>query len=196
MNKQFGRKTNGMPKYLTNEELTAFMAEAKKNPKLDLLFSLILAFGLRESEAVEIQLSDITENQRIHIRAKKKGWAMDYDLSPKLWRKYRRWMRARKELHGPNPYLFPSLLYSGRPSTSSLVIEGFRRIAERIGLVGRAPHSLRHTCAILQVRKGFNAAQTSRHLRHKTIASSWPYFQVVEDAEHERKAQETFDQFL
>lgn len=193
MNQQFGRKRSGGLKYLEDEELSKFMHEAAKKPKYDCLFALVLSYGLRESEAISIRLSDIRENHTIFIRAKKNGWDREYEISDTLWRKIQKYLRSRTV---ESPWLFPHYRNANKPASSSLVIIGFKSIAERISLTGHSPHSLRHTCGVQLARQGMNAPMISRHLRHKCIASSWQYTQFVEDREHDKKVLGAFEPFL
>src|SRR4030042_1163307 len=153
---EFGRKSSGALRYLTEEELSRFMAEASRKPKYDLLFSLMLSFGLRSSEAAEISLSDISEDNTLYVRAKKHGYNRSYDLSPELVKKIRKWLKVRTV---ESPWLFPHYRNPQKPATDCLVCGAFGLVAQKVGITGRSPHSLRHTTGVNLAKAGFTGPQ-------------------------------------
>ena len=191
---EFGRKRNGQLRYLTEPELARFMAVAGRKPKYDALFSLMLSFGLRSSEAAGIALSDIAEDKTIYIHAKKRGFDRQYDLSDELVKKIRLWLRVR---HAQNSrWLFPHYRSAERHATNFFVLAAYGAVAKAAGVEGRSPHSLRHSCGVNLARAGFTGPQISRHLRHRSLASSWHYCQIVEDKQMDQKALSLFDTYL
>ncbi len=74
-------------KYLNDSELKSFQAvlERSKNKRDIFAFNLILFLGLRVQEAVNIQLKDIDNLERmILIRGLKSGRTRTYDIPGKL----------------------------------------------------------------------------------------------------------------
>jgi len=190
---EFGRKNSGQLRYLTKPELLRFMAEAGKNPKYDALLSLMLSFGLRSSEAVQISLVDISEDNCLFVHAKKHGYNRSYDLSPELVKKIRKWLRVRRM---ESSWLFPDYRNPQKHATNFLPCSAFGIVAKAAGVEGRSPHSLRHSCGVNLAKAGFTGLQISRHLRHRSLASSWHYCQIVEDKAQDQKALSLFEVYL
>jgi len=191
---EFGRKNSGQLRYLDEGEPARFMAAAGRKPKYDLLFSLMLSFGLRCSEAVGIALADITEDNTIYIHARKRGFNRQYDLSDELVKKIQLWLRVRKAQN--SQWLFPHYRYHDRHATNFFVLAAYGQVARAAGIKGRSPHSLRHSTGVSMAKAGFTGPQISRHLRHRSLQSSWHYCQVVEDKVQDQKALGLFDKFL
>src|SRR4030042_3947377 len=103
-----GTKLNGRTRFLSDSELSAFFKIAKKSKRDDLLFSLILFFGLRSREAAELKINNFDfQNLTITIKGLKGGLERSYEEVPGvIWHKLRMYLKIRKG-HAKNPYLFP-----------------------------------------------------------------------------------------
>lgn len=189
---QIYRRKSGRLKHFTQEEVTLFLREAgrpkyhkRQGSKLDLLFSLMYYLGLRESEAVRIKLADFHKSptgDMLTIKGLKDGLEMTYPLPDPFSKKIKTWLKNRKALHPDNPYLFPSeRKYPLGPASVDVVKKNFYEICDKLGLTGRTPHSLRHTCAVLLIQDGHNAVRVQHWLRHKDLGSSQVYFSLVGD---------------
>ena len=163
-------------------------AEKEKRKRNAFLFGLIYTYALRVSEVVRIRLDHIDkEKEEILIIASKNGYPRRYDFgptaTPKLWRKYRRWLRERSKYQGSNenPYLFMTK-QSGKAKhmTRDSVQLEFKRICDRAGLITKgwnalSVHSLRHSMAVHKLLAGDNITEIRKWLRHRSIESTKRY---------------------
>jgi integrase len=73
----------------------------------------------------------------------------------------------------------------------------FKIHAEQAGLNGDfSIHSLRHSCGILHAKRGESAIAIMLWLRHRSIQSTQIYFEQVSFEEQDKKAAETFAEYL
>lgn len=207
-----GSVKNGL-KYLDEAELKRFSEAVKAGKSLRdyLMFALILRFGLRCQEAVNIKLTHINEDSKqITVYGLKSGRTRTYDLGNgdgyrpdrenELWLKLKRWLsRERKKIDpkGMNPYLFPSKLYQDKPITPDSVKASFKRYAGEAGLSEDfSVHSLRHSCAINLVKKNWSGVRVMNWLRHRSINSTTIYFEQLQSEQDDAEANEAFGKFL
>ena len=169
-------------KYLNDSELKSFQAvlERSKNKRDIFAFNLILFLGLRVQEAVNIQLKDIDNLERmILIRGLKSGRTRTYDIPGKLWRRYRAWIKVRKQLKSSknNPYLFPARDYEDGQLSAQALKKAFKSYVEKAGFESSI-HSLRHSCAMIRVRNGSHPIAVQKWLRHRALSSTEVYFEA------------------
>ena len=198
-----GTKKDGITKYLSEDQLARFMKVIKVSKRDDLLFSLTLFLGLRVGEIVKVRLLDIThDSNQIFIKGLKNGLSRYYTMPGKLWKKYMRWIKERKNITDSckNPFLFISNHgYYDQPMTEQAIKYSFKKYATMAGLDSSfSIHSLRHSSAIIRVKAGHSAPRIQKWLRHKTIASSMVYFDLAgPDIEQDEKdAQEAFSSYI
>jgi integrase len=172
-----GTSLNGRVRYLSDQELKAFLkAASRSGKKWDLFWALTYSFAMRCGETAALGLADFNKGSRqISIRAEKGGATRVYDLPEQIEKKLKAWLKERATTpgHEENEFLFPSRFL---PRTGHLTNESawraFQRIAKRTKLVGpHSPHDLRHTRASQMAQAGDSLVQIARWLRHKKIGS-------------------------
>lgn len=183
----------------------------EKRRRNDFLFSFMYAYALRVSEASAFKLEYIDEDRgKVLIIASKKGKVREYDFNPedtpKLWRKYRCWLKERTLLRGAekNPHLFITRLSgSSKPMSKDAMQAEFKRVCEKAGIAtsgwnGFSIHSLRHTVAKNALFAGENVVTIKKLLRHKSLETTKEYLERVCDrmAEAERRTIRRADQYL
>jgi len=197
MGRPKGSGREGEIRYLSVEEITRFMKEAKKDKMYDLGFSLALSLGLRVAELVKIQLSDFSDDRKtLHVAAVKGGREYTHPLSGKMWRKYLRWMKARSSVNS-NPYLFPSRLYHDDHCSRDAFQVAFKKICKKADIVGHSIHDLRHTCVVSLVLGGkLSIAEIRDRVRHSSVSSTEVYFNLLNRETAEKTANDHFDKYL
>jgi len=164
-----------LPIVLSREEVRQFL-ESVANRKHRTILSVCYAAGLRVSEAVRLQLSDI-DSQRMVIRVEQgKGQKDRYVmLSPKLLELLRAWWKAAK----PRPWLFPGKPAS-QPITPGAVEEACQKAQRRCGIPKPiTPHSLRHAFATHLLEAGADLRKIQLLLGHRSLATTARYLRVA-----------------
>jgi type 1 fimbriae regulatory protein FimB len=189
-----GTTKNGL-KFLNEEELERFFAviDKAKDQRDMFMFRLILYLGLRVSEAIKIKMKDINlESHQIGIQALKNGRSRIYDLSGKLERRLRSYLKERdKKADKKNPYLFPHLKHWDESISAQIVKYAFKVYAKKAGLSDDfSVHSLRHSCGITMAKNGKSAIEIMQWLRHRSVKSTQVYFeQITFERQDEEQAQ-------
>lgn len=189
-----GTGLHGRRRYMTEQELEAFMAQARRSgPKYSLLYSLTYFYAMRVAEVVSLLLTDLppTKTHQVTIRAVKGGRERTYDLPEQIEAKLRRWLKARRDLPGAseNPYLFPSVTL---PRTGHLSRDAaqatFRQLCRKAKVpMPRSIHDLRHSSCQSAIRGGMNVAEVKGLLRHRDIQSTKVY--IDDEITAERQAE-------
>jgi integrase len=183
-----GTKKDGLIRFLTDEELARFFAVAKKSKRDDLMFNLILFFGLRSREAAELKIADFNfQSLMVTIHGVKRGLARQYDEVPgQIWHKLRQWLKVR-EAHRQNEYLFPHRYLPIEPMTAVGVQAVFKHICQKAKVVGHSVHDLRHTTGRRLALMNFGSFRIARHLRQREASSAGKYVDLLGDKEAECK---------
>ena len=195
-----GTKKHGL-KYLDEAELKRFFqAVDKSKDKRDMfLFRLIFFLGLRVSEAAKLKMSDVNLDAfQISITGLKNGRTRTYDLSARLFSKLERWLKARnRKLRMENLYLFPSQRIFDEAINPQQVKERFKKYAQQAGLSSDfSVHSLRHSCGILQAKKGSTPIEIMSWLRHRNITSTQVYFEQIAFENQDKETAQSFSEYL
>lgn len=176
------RKPQRLPRVLTREEIARLLAQPQGQDPLALrdraLLELMYACGLRASEAVGLDVSDIDLDEGM-LRARGKG------------SKERIVPVGRQALAAVSAYLRAGrpLLGAGRPSDRRLFLnrrgegltrQGLYKIvqghARRAGLEDRmSPHTLRHTFATHLLAGGCDLRSLQEMLGHADLATTQVY---------------------
>lgn len=185
----FPRKQKKLPVVLSREEAAQFLA-AIRRLKYRTILSLCYGAGLRISEAVHLQISDI-DSKRMVIRVRQaKGHKDRYVmLSPKLLELLRQYWKAER----PTSWLFP-----GRPNDRPLDVSSLQHACQRArsdsGITKPVtPHTLRHSFAThlleagadlrtIQLLLGHNCLQTTTvytHVSQKSLAATVSPFDLL-----------------
>lgn len=160
-------------KYLNEDQLERFQKSVKKKGNLRdiLIFELMIYFGLRVSEALNITISHIDfQNHEIVIKGLKDGTKKTYsNVSEKLLRKLKKYI---------SEYDIENHLFS---ISRVCVYKIFKRYLRSAKLPDHfSPHSLRHSCAFYMVQHGFSPYEIKNWLRHKSILSTQIYFETIQ----------------
>jgi integrase len=164
-------------KALTEGELRRLLAEIPAEHRL--FFEFLASTGLRIGEAVAVRWGDLDlGRRRVLVRRRlyrgayappksrygRRDVPLSTDLARALW-------AARKERGAvaEDEVVFPSS--AGTPLDADNLRSGVLKPAARRAGVGWAGfHTLRHTCATLLFRRGWNPAQVQRVLGHHSPA--------------------------
>jgi site-specific recombinase XerD len=185
--------TSGTIKYLNEGQLRRFFSAVRVKKKAifrhrDIcLFSLMLSYGLREAEAVRIQLKDINlrgKDKLIFIRRVKSRHSENgrwYLVSGENAELIKAWLKRRKRLSGAssNPWLFITQMSGEKGHMSEdQLFHIFKQYAKRAGISWAYPHTLRHTCGVRLAAEGFNAFAIRDRLGHRSVLSSQVYVEM------------------
>ena len=169
------RKADPLPAILSREEVARLLA-AVPDPRMRVLLTTIYAAGLRVSEAVALQVTDIDSGRMtIRVREGKGGRDRYVMLSPQLLAILRaHWRRTRSR-----PWLFPGPDPS-RPITTRTVQRACREAVEATGLDKSVTvHTLRHCFATHLLEQGVDIRVIQGLLGHRQIASTTRYARVA-----------------
>ena len=91
-------KKNIKIKYLTKEELGAFLEAVKRTGSIRdrVMFGFVYAYGLRLSECLQLRLSDLNKDySEVFVRRLKGGVDRHYYIEPKTARLLKRYLKKR-----------------------------------------------------------------------------------------------------
>jgi len=179
--------------------LKAFFAALRKTKdpvrktRDDLIFSLIVFYGLCVCELARLRLADIDQQGRqVRVTVAKGGLTRTEDIPADIWQKLEAWLRKREK----GEYLFPGRL-PGRPMSTDRLKALFKEIAGRAGLPKDfSVHSLRHTTAIMMAARRASPIRIKTWLRHKRVSSSERYFEQVRFSDTGKKLEGIFGDIL
>jgi len=174
----FPRKESRLPEVLSAAEVSRLLA-AIPELKYRVLLTTIYATGLRASEALHLQVSDI-DSRRHTVRVRQgKGHKDRYVmLSAKLLRLLRRYWKVAH----PATWLFAGAS-PDRPLSLECLQRAVQRARRASGLTKRlTAHTLRHSFAthllesgtnirVIQVLLGHNSLRTTARYTHVTTAA-------------------------
>lgn len=199
------RYRRSRPYIYSDEEVRRIVRAAAEVPSIHgirpwtctTLFGLIAVAGLRISEALALDNSDVDlESGVLTIRRGKLGKARLIPISRSTTVQLRRYAQERDRLLGFHPPSFFVSDYDGRPTDCSIRYH-FARVCQKIGLrppqkfhkYGRGPriHDLRHRFAVRTIinwyRKGLDPAQEmiklSTYLGHSKPEHTYWYIEAV-----------------
>jgi integrase/recombinase XerD len=162
-----------LPTVLSPEEVLRLLDAADKI-RDRVLFETAYALGLRVSELVHLQVTDIDSSRMVvQVRQGKGGKYRLVPLSPRLLSELRRyWLQGR-----PRPWLFPG------PSTRALHATTVQRLlpplVAKAGLSKQVtPHTLRHSYAPHLLEAGVDVVTLQRLLGHSSLQSTTRYLHV------------------
>jgi integrase/recombinase XerD len=163
-----------LPRVLSAEELH-HLFRAARHPKHRALLMTTYAAGLRVSEVVRLQVTDI-ESERMCIRVNQgKGNKDRYTLlSTRLLTE----LRAYWKLFRPPRWVFPGRLLT-EPMPSGTARKIYERARQRAQLPrGSSMHSLRHSFATHLLDAGVDPRTIQVLLGHRALATTARYLQV------------------
>ncbi len=170
----FPRKQKKLPIVLSRDEAALFLA-AIKNLKYRAILSLCYGAGLRISEALHLQVSDIDSN-RMMIRVRQaKGHKDRYVmLSPKLLELLREYWKKER----PSTWLFPGRC-KDHPLDATTLQHVCRLARNDSGITKPVtPHTLRHSFASHLLEAGANIRTIQLLLGHNSLQTTAVYTHV------------------
>lgn len=163
-----------IPMVLSPDEIKRILDAAK--PMHRALILCLYGLGLRWSEARNIRLKDIDEENHTVTVIQKGGAFKLLPLSPLL-------MTAIKDIRVDNPegYIFPGRRRPGEPWRPIHDMRtALRRICQEAGVVKRVtPHLFRHSCATHLMSSGISSRIIQKYLGHKAISTTEFYTHVA-----------------
>ena len=168
------RSGRQLPEILAQREVLRLL-DALRNPKHRVIFSLLYAGGLRVSEVVRLQVSDI-DSERMLIRVHQgKGRKDRYTLLPRsILKDLRTYWKAFR----PSMWLFPGAR-TGRHLTERAVQKVFSRAVTAAGIRKRVTvHTLRHSFATHLLEGGTDLRYIQELLGHKSSRTTEVYTHV------------------
>jgi site-specific recombinase XerD len=170
----FGKQTKRLPTVLSCAEVEALL-KCTRNRKYRTVLTTLYATGLRISEALQLQVSDI-DSQRMQLKVTMgKGNKMRLvPFSPRLLSELRAYWRDFQ----PTSYLFPGKS-SNWPLGMGAVQQAIKRAARQAKILKPVtPHVLRHSYATSLLEAGVDILTISRLLGHASFTTTMIYLHV------------------
>lgn len=166
------------PKALERNEQNRLLREVERRGKLrDIaLVRLLISCGLRASETVALQVSDLALGERhgkIIIRRGKGNKYREAPAPPETRKALREWLAEReKRCSKGNPYLFPNR------QGGHITVRCLQQMIKNLGYFGGLdlhPHTLRHTAATNMLRSGADLVTVAQVLGHASVNTTAIY---------------------
>lgn len=174
----YPKRQKKLPVFLTEPEVVRLLSSAS-NLKHQALLMTLYAAGLRLSEALSLQPTDIdSSTMRIHVRAGKGGKERFTVLSVRLLETLRRYFRQYR----PKRWLFYGETKSQplNPRSAQRVVE---LTGQQAGLTKRVTaHALRHSFATHLFERGTSLLYIQALLGHQCFKSTLIYTHVTQPA--------------
>ena len=190
-----------LPVVCSAEEVGKLL-KAVNEPRFRVCLKLIHQCGLRISEAVNLECSDIKARgsfPHLHIRNGKGAKDRLVPISPLMVVELREWWKN----HGHRRFLFPSASRgrrtspqdwkrAARPMNAASLQNVFRIARTLSGINPQATvHTLRHSFATGLLERGVSLVQISKYLGHKSLNTTLIYTHLTDASE--AKTQQALD---
>jgi integrase len=167
---------------------------AARGDRLEALYTVALALGLRQGEALGLRWQDVDlEARQLHVRHAVQR--IDHRLQlvePKTTRSrrtitipatvvnalrehQRRQLKEAMRIDGGFVFAHPD----GSPLDGSVVTHQFQRLLKRAGLPRLRFHDLRHSCASLLLAQGVSARMVMETLGHSNISTTMDIYSHI-----------------
>ncbi len=169
------KKHSKLPAVLSQGEVKRLL-DAIRNARYQALAMVMYGAGLRISEALVLEVSDVDAARSvIHVRHGKGDKARETKLSPILYQWLRTyWSRTRPRM----PYLFANA--RGQLPNQATVRQALAKAAQEAGIKRRVtPHVLRHSFATHLLEEGADIRVVSALLGHASIRTTARYARVT-----------------
>ena len=169
------RKGSPLPKVLSKEDVSRLLS-ATQNVKHMAILSLIYACGLRRSELLNMQITDIDSKRNvINIRHAKGDKDRIVPLSEKILTLLRRYFK----LYKPKKWLFEGQI-AGTQYTETSINHIFQRAKKKAGITMPCTlHTLRHCYATHLLESGTDIRYIQALLGHKSSKTTEIYTHVT-----------------
>ncbi len=152
--------------FLTGAELASLLDAAKAGrhgTRDHLLLMMMFRHGLRVSEAISLRLDELDlDRSMLWVHRLKGGLSVQQPVVGDELRAIRRYLATRQD---ELPWLF--LSERGQPLTRQAVSYLVGLAAQRAGLQGVHPHTLRHSCGYYLANKGHDLRLIQDYLGHR-----------------------------
>jgi len=182
-----------LPKFLNQAEIETLLAQPDVSIETGLrdraILELMYACGLRVSEAVTLTMKDVDLDSGIVTTTGKgsKTRRVPVGSSAVEWLKTYLVVRRRKEnVEIQNLFVTPL----GKPLNRQIIYDFVREYAEKCGLKGVSPHTLRHSFATHLIQNRADIRSVQQMLGHSDISTTQIYTHIT-DAHLKR----SYDQF-
>lgn len=182
-----------LPKFLNQSDIETLLSQPDVSTETGVrdraILELMYASGLRVSEAVDVKLSDIDLDAGILTTIGKgsKTRRVPVGSSAVEWLKSYLTLRRRKQnIEVQNLFVTPF----GRPINRQIIYHFIREYAEKCGLEGVSPHTLRHSFATHLIQNRADIRSVQQMLGHSDISTTQIYTHIT-DAHLKR----SYDQF-
>ena len=169
---EYPKLRKSLPKYLTMEQSAALLKSVSgQNEKRDYaILMLFLNCGIRRSELVNLNLSDVYEDRIRVIGKGNKERVVYFNARTKLH--LQQYLDERTD---DNPALFVSLHSPHTRLTISGVEVRIRELGKSLSMPKVHPHKFRRTLATMAIDKGMPIEQVQRLLGHVRIDTTLHY---------------------
>ena len=165
-----------LPAVLTEVEANALLAEADKtrNPQRDkLIVGLLLKAGLRLSELLNLNVSDVEEDHGITFIRVNQGKGSKDRRIPLVDKYLIRDLKSYIKRMDQDERIFNI--------SSRRVQYLIKDIAKSTGITKNVhPHTLRHTYATMYLKKGVNIESVRKTLGHSSLSTTQRYLQLTD----------------
>jgi integrase/recombinase XerD len=187
------QKSFYLPKFLNQAEVELLLSQPDVSTETGLrdraILELLYSSGLRVSEAVNIQIKDIDLDGGILTTTGKgsKTRRVPVGTSAVEWLKsYLALRRKHENIEVRNLFVTPA----GRPLNRQLIHSFVKEYAEKCGLQGVSPHTLRHSFATHLVQNRADIRSVQQMLGHADISTTQIYTHITDS--HLKKSYEKF----
>ena len=176
------KKQERLPKYLTEEEVSLLLDQAKKSSRrMQVLLEILYATGLRVSELVELPLSvAINANDSLCVMGKGKKERV-VPLNETAAVLLQDWLAVRElGLKRPSKWLFPS-----SSATGHLTRDGFYKALKQLAIEAGidpdkvSPHVFRHSFASHLIAHDADLRSVQKMLGHTDISTTEIYTHIL-----------------
>jgi len=173
----FQRKRKQLPVVLNKQEVSAFLTQARQNPRNYAIVATLYSSGIRIGELISLRISDIdSKNMLLHIRLGKGGKDRKVQLSPDLLEILRNYYRSC--VVKPKEWLFPGR--SGGQLHPCTIQRFIPRLAEKARIGKKVtPHSFRHSFATHLLEDGTDLRTIQALLGHSDIHTTEKYLHIA-----------------
>lgn len=187
------QKSFYLPKFLNQSEIELLLSRPDVSTETGLrdraILELMYSSGLRVSEAVNFQLKDIDLDLGILTTTGKGGKTRRVPVGSSAveWLKsYLALRRKHENIEVQDLFVSPT----GRPLTRQVIHAMIKQYAEKCGLHGVSPHTLRHSFATHLVQNRADIRSVQQMLGHADISTTQIYTHITDS--HLKKSYDRF----
>jgi integrase len=172
------REPKGRTRYLSDVELKAVLAEAKKRGPTEYAMLVVsLATGVRQGELLRLTWADVDfERERVRILETKNDTSRAVHLPATAVEA----LKAVKKLPVVGARCF--LDHRGKPYVKDTIHQWWNVVRNQAGITNFKWHDLRHSCASFLAQKGATLLEIGSVLGHKSPSVTMRYSHLVEGA--------------